>query len=322
MRSNLELNSKNCSLGAMPVRQRSTKLAEGAFAAGLAILLGACSAGQREVVNVPPTFGGGVSGFALEEGVLKVESATMFLWPSVGEDELASVIALVQRNSAIVDHLTLAIVKLGKDREALEAQFAAEECVKKHAVLAADEDPEFVEWVAEWKPDAPESCRQNQDQRRQLVREVDRLASQEQPKLIGAIYKAIDPGYPQRVENLLSMTPKDSMLVISSERASEVLFKDFRRKGNSQSSIAGASSAPHGQVRQVIWRPELRVLRFSVPELDEQNHATGAVWNFTLERQADFLGRARFAGEIRILSPAGRVLRTGQLKLEGRLSRR
>ncbi|HRK06243.1 MAG TPA: hypothetical protein PLZ57_00620 [Pseudobdellovibrionaceae bacterium] len=288
----------------------------------VALTLISCSAGQRDVVNVPPTFSGGVSGFALEEGTFKIESATMFLWPAVGEDELASVIALVHRNSAIVDHLTMAIAKLGKDKEALETQFATEECVKKHAVLAADEDPEFVEWVAEWKADAPESCKQNQDQRRQIVREVDRLASQEQPKLIGAIYKAIDPGYPQRVENLLSMTPKDSMLLISSERASEVLLKDFRRKGNAQSSMPGASSATHGQVRQVIWRPELRVLRFSVPELDEQNRATGSIWNITLERQADFLGRARFAGEIRILSAEGRVLRTGQMKLEGRLSRR
>ena len=280
-----------------------------------------CSVQNRSVVNQPPELNRGLSTFSTEFGTIRPESMTVFLWPIQDEAQLTQTIAKVSRASLELDRLSIKLDALASEKSQFEADFAALECVVKWAVLKEGEDPELIVWVSEWKPDAPVACIENQNRRKELVKQIDVIGGQEQPAQVGQIYTALDPEYPTRVENMRSVNVKESRLVLAPTGEVAVTLKDFLRKGNAQSNQPGVSSSPLGDIHSVRYISQKKVLMFKVPEIDWIDGvatATGATWEFVLERAPDFLGRARFAGDIRVTKD-GVTLRTGTAKIEGRL---
>lgn len=61
-----------------------------------------------------------------------------------------------------------------------------------------------------------------------------------------------------------------------------------------------------------------RLLHFQLNELDEDRQPTGSVYQFTLERAADYLKEmARFTGDARLVDKDGKILRNGSFQLIG-----
>ena len=61
-----------------------------------------------------------------------------------------------------------------------------------------------------------------------------------------------------------------------------------------------------------------RLLHFQLNELDKDRQPTGSVYQFTLERAADYLKEmARFTGDARLVDKDGKILRNGSFQLIG-----
>lgn len=282
------------------------------------VALGGCSVENLKVENNPPDLKRGLQTFAIEHGNLKPESVSIFLWPVQSESDFTNTIATVGRASAEIDRLSLVLAGLSQQKSALEATFANDKCVVNWAVLAAGEDPEFVEWVSDWKVDAPESCKTNQDRRKVLASEIDRVGAVDQTAEIGKLYRALDPLYPSKVENIKSVNVKDSRLTIAADGSVTITLKDYLRRGNTQSSAQGTSTFPHGKIVGAQYISGRKLLVFAVPELTESGEPTARLWKFYLERAPDFLGMARFVGDIQVFEN-GKLVRAGTAKIEGRL---
>lgn len=277
-----------------------------------------CSVESLKVANNPPDLQRGLQTFSLEHGSLRPESVSIFLWPRQNEFDFANTIAIVGRASAEIDRLSLVLAGFGKEKASLEAAFAADKCVVDWAVLAEGEDPEFVEWVQEWKPDAPQACKVNQDRRKSLLADIDKVGTVDQAAEIGKLYRALDPLYPSKIENIKSVNVKDSRLVISLDGSVTITLKDYLRRGNTQSSVAGTSTLPHGKILGAQYISSRKLLVFAVPELSETGEPTARLWKFYLERAPDFLGMARFVGDIQVYD-GEKLVRAGTAKIEGRL---
>lgn len=277
-----------------------------------------CSVESLKVQNGPPDLQRGIQTFSKEYGTLRPESVSIFLWPRQNEHDFANTIATVGRASAEIDRLSVMLADFGKEKAALEAAFATDRCVVDWAVLADGEDPEFVEWVQEWKSDAPLACKVNQERRKSLLADIDRVGTVEQAAEIGKLYRTLDPLYPSKIENIKSVNVKDSRLNINPDGSVAITLKDYLRRGNTQSSAATVSTLPHGKINGAKYIQSRRLLEFTVPELSETGDPTSRIWRFYLERAPDFLGMARFVGDIQVFDGA-KLVRVGTAKIEGRL---
>ncbi len=277
-----------------------------------------CSVENLKVENNPPNLQRGLQAFSNEHGTLKPESISIFLWPVQSELEFANTIAIVGRASSEIDRLSLVLAGFAKEKAELEAVFESEKCVANWAVLAPGEKPDFVVWVTNWKPDAPQACISNQERRKFLLAGIDRVGAVEQSAEIGKLYRALDPLYPTKVENLKSVDVKGSRLIIGQDGAVTITLKDYFRRGNTQSSLPSTSTVPHGKILGAQYIAQRKLLVFAVPELTDAGEPTSRYWKFYLERAPDFLGMARFVGDIQVFDGA-KLVRAGTAKIEGRL---
>ncbi len=297
------------------VRQRLVGLLSALIAVVCAT---ACSVENLRFENNPPDLQRGLQTFSVEHGSLRPESVSIFLWPLQSEAEFANTIATVGRASAEIDRLSLVLAGFAKEKSSLESAFSDDKCVVDWAVLAEGEDPEFVEWVQEWKAGAPEACLKNQERRKSILADIDRVGAVEQAGEIGKLYRALDPLYPSKVENIKSVNVKDSRLAINADGSVSITLKDYLRRGNTQSSAPGTSTMPHGKIVGAQYIASRKLLVFAVPELSEAGAPTSRIWKFYLERAPDFLGMARFVGDIQVFD-GEKLVRAGTAKIEGRL---
>lgn len=291
----------------------------------LGFLATACSVKNSSVTNEPPKMRRDLVQFDAEYGVFKIESATVFLWPEVSsEAEVEEMVKTVNTASERADLITLEMGQMMAQKGALEAAFGQSSCVEKWADLGPDEDPIFVEWVTKWKTsEVPEEaaaiklCMENQEKRRAMMVRMDEIVSVEQPKIIGTIFKTIDPGYPEKVENMKSLDAKGSKLVIRSNEGRtsvNVTLKDFLLPGHVQST----ETMDLGRIGEAMYRAETKLLLFSVPELNKEGKPTGDVYRFFLERCPDFGGFARFKGDVKVYRGA-KIVRYGSAKFDAKV---
>jgi len=313
---------------------------------GSAMGLTACSVQNRTVANNPPEIKRGLSTFDTDFGTLSPESISIFLWPEWNEEEAREKVRLVKGASRELDRLLQTGHEMKEKKTVLEGEWSVKQCVVKWAAnLGEDDDPDLIDHVTKWKvlepvPEVapvPETdpmyadyrkyqeylasatslreCQNNQDQRDQLQPLMDKNASTDQAEQQDIIFKTIDPTYPTQV-NYKSVDPKGSKIVLrpGSEGSVEITLKSFLRPGNLQSTF---SEGP-GRIEAATYDFSTKLLKFSVPEIDEEGQQTGAMYEFKMERAPDFLGKARFAGDVK-LTRGGQVLRHGSAKFEGPL---
>lgn len=307
--------------------------------------LAACSVQNRTVANNPPEIKRGLSTFDTDFGTLSPESISIFLWPEWSEEEAREKVRLVNGASRELDRLVQEFHDVMGKKNALETEWNTEKCIVKWADLGEDDDPDLMDRVTKWKvldlvsevPPVPETdpryadyrkyqeylvstaalgkCKKNQDARDQLQSSMDENASTKQAEQQGLILKTIDPTFPEQV-NYKLVDPKGSKIVLKpgSEGSVEITLKNFLRPGNLQSTF---SEGP-GQIEDATYDSSTKLLKFSVPEIGEDGQLTGARYEFKMERTPDFLGKARFAGDVK-LTRGGTILRHGSAKFEGPL---
>jgi hypothetical protein len=255
----------------------------------------------------------------------------------MNEVETEVAVKTVKDASANLDQLTVELQTMGMKKVQLEKEFEAKQCITTWADLEPGDDPDTIDWVTKWKAppiDATERasydfCVSNQDSRRALVAAMDENVSVKQRQSLGVIFKTLDPGYPSKIENYKSISAKGSKLVLrpglDGSVSVEITFKDFMRPGNTQSteSVAPANAdavtkqkAMAHQIVGARYNVATKLLTFAVPELDEQGMPTGAMFHFAMERNPDYMGMARFMGDMALVKN-GVVLRYGSAAIAG-----
>jgi hypothetical protein len=311
------------------MKTRLSKTALGS-ACIMAACLSGCSVKTASVANEPPKFNENLTTFSSQFGTVQPESISVFFWPEgLSGTALEKAVRDVNLASQELDVLQIDSVEKAK----LESEFASSQCVSKWADLGPDEDPDFVEWVRKWKKSddvteqaAIKSCEANQSARKALLAEMDRITNpksdgkdgvtKEHPAAI--IYKTIDPGYPEKKENMKSVDAGGSRLIIrpavDGVSRVNVTLKDFLRPGNTQST----EDLGPGKIQNARYFPATHLLVFTVPELGADQVPTGAEFEFTLERGPDIAGLARFKGDLKLVK-GDQVLRHGSAKIDGKL---
>lgn len=283
----------------------------------LALTTTACSVQENKVANEPPDLRRGVNKFSAEYGTLDLDaqSISVFLWPLQSETELSKTVETVSRASRTIDHLYMQIAANKIALTKLEKQFQAAECIDKWADLGG-EDPLMVNWVNAWKPGAPQKeCVDNQPARKELRESLQLMGTKLLPEAAGALYLALDPGYPKKVENMKSINAKDSQITLNPDGSASIVLRDFLVAGNNHSTVAGTSTSNKGLIQKAFYVSPAKALMFDVPETDVSGESTGRVWQFRLERAPDFLGKVRFVGSIIVLQN-GAPVRSGSAKIE------
>jgi hypothetical protein len=282
----------------------------------LAAVSVACSVERHTVKNEPPTIKREVVSFENDFGTLKPESISLFLWPDgLSEEQAQNLVRTVKSASIEIDRLTIELRNMAVKKAELELNFQTLDCVKQWANLAPDADPELVDWVSKWKPLALDAsndqkevranCMRNQEERKSLAMSMDINASNAQPMAMGVIFKSLDPLYPDKQENFKSIGIKGSKVVIHPAGA-VVTFADFLHEGNTQSTDLGT------------YDSKTKLLQFSFPEVSNDGKTTGAIFQFALERNPNFMDFARFAGDVKLVKD-GKTLRYGSAQIDGRL---
>lgn len=318
------------------------KLAIGLCSSAAAIGLGACSVNTAVVVNQPPVIQPGLVKFDLEFGTLSPSSISLFYWPdNMTEEQTQATVKAVNTASGTLDVLASKMVDLGKMLGALRMEFKALDCSGKFAEVE-DEfgKDESVPWVDKWREvpavapvdpadasdpryqdylkyveykkvvEALTKCQTNQVSRGAVIDNVEKLqamARQQVTIFENQIGK----------ENIRNVNPKGTSISIQQQGLGarvEVTLAGFLSDSNVQSTQDQPNKP--GKIQMASYDIRARLLRFLVPELDGVGQPTGNQMLFLLERTPDFMGKARFSGDVRLMKN-GTVLRHGSAKFEG-----
>lgn len=304
-----------------------------------ALLTVSCSVKDRSVVNEPPVIKKGLVKHDTDFGSFDMESVTLFYWPEgLNEQEAQSLVRTVNSASNELDEVQGKLIDNLIRLNSLEETFT--DCKLKYAdpdtngdgvVDKKDKRVDKLKTIKRWivldaadpeyavKKAEMEKCQQDQEDLESLPKINEQLLSTDIPRLGGIIYKTIDPGYPEKIENSKSVNAKESTLSIQPSENGlvvDVTFKDFIHKGHTVSTeIQGP-----GQIRDASYNPETKLLKFSIPELNADGQPTGSHLEFYLERGPNIKhpeagSLARFKGDVKLVKD-GQVLRYGSAKLD------
>jgi hypothetical protein len=301
-----------------------------------------CAVEHDQVQNRPPLIKKGLSTFESQFGTLKPETFSFFFWPQgLSEVQTEALAKKVNSLSMQIDSLTISLHDMVEQKTSLEGDFASLKCILKWANLGPGDDPDLIVWVTDWKTSADATelaaiqvCQNNQDTRKDLVSKIDHNTSVDQPLLIVQIYKALDPGYPDTVENSKTINAPDSKIAIiappeiakgatkSAPSTSNVntavvkiSLKDFVLKGYSPAT--DSKGVEH--ITNANYNLDTNLLTFDVPEVDSAKNPTGMTYRFALERVPNIAGYARFKGDVFLLNGEKKT-RVGSAKIDAKMS--
>lgn len=320
-------------------------------------LFAGCSAAERTVVNEPPAMPENVSSFQVEYGKLVPASITAFYWPDgMTEEQMREAARKVRAASLKIDEIVQKSTMIQKvEIPKLEGAFNAETCVEDWAAESGTIEGSSVAWVTAWKTLTPvnavgpvseedphypdyvkyqeyvtkkkklDGCQANQTQREGLLNWLKTASGEmDQAKLTIALTIDKDPTHP---ENMKTVSVNGTEIVLkdgADGTTADVTLKDFMLPGYSPSSQTADSPLKVYSASYIAGR---KLLVFGVPELapnptpgpNAQPYVpTGAIIECALERGPDFLGMARFSGEMR-LKKDGAMLRYGSITITGPL---
>jgi hypothetical protein len=291
---------------------------------GLVSLMSACSVQTASVPAKPPLLGGPDVIVAQRDiGTLRMESASVFFWP-VSDDAAVNrqTVSTVGRLSNEIDGLQRAMSSLQAKVEADLVDWKRVDCPGRFAIVPDGQSTTDLEEISEWRDvQSADSqtqklhadCQDNQARRQAARPEQDRLR-EEQRTRVELIYTTIDKGYPEVVENLIPINSRGSQIRLLDRelrpgvRAAEVVLRDFVHERHRRQDL------------QAELRTTSQSLVFSIPEWSVDQTPTGRTFQFELGRNSDFLGFARWTGDVRLVDQDGRVVRVGSVKLEGTMN--
>jgi hypothetical protein len=299
--------------------------------AGITLVVGGmvgCSVRQASVSSRPPEIKREISQAAVESGMIKPESISFFFWPEgLSALQLRTIVNEVSSLSQTFDQYSKTIFQNTNTRDQLLAEFRSQECAARWSNLGPTDVAADIEYITSWKQATPDDlvgnealqkCQKNQENRKDVTTKTD-LVAEAQISVLKKIYVKIDADYPLNVVNWLSIeNPKNSKILIRDASEAfrvDISIQNFMRKGN---KVATDAKIEEQRISSASYDPQTKSLRFSIPEISSAGASTGAHFEFELGRNSDFLGQARFTGDMRLVRD-GVVLRQGSAKIEGRI---
>ena len=275
--------------------------------------LTACSVKTGIVPNRPPDIPENVQGklSSGEYGTLEMKEAagagiSLFFWPAgLNEEQVKDLVRGVNSISREMDSLAEFIaLKLPAVRQA----FVDENCASFAVTADANIDTEQIEW----KPATDEAstaaiarCQEYQKQNAAPATYATKFQ-----ELLGKVGP----------ENWKEVNKNTSQLVLNPPKK-DAAFAPVTMKlkiGNLVYSTAVETSL---KISGAVYVPSRRILQFAYSELNADRKPTGAIYHATLERtQQDFLGLARFKGDVVLMSPSGQALRNGSIQILGQMN--
>jgi hypothetical protein len=279
-----------------------------------------CSVQKTPVPSRPPEIAGNNEVFENEYGRIiqfglgPLDSVSVFLWPEdLTEEQARDSVRTVNRASNTIDDFTQLVV----ETKILQATFQARQCE-----AALQNPPEPVE---PGQPGYDEYAARLENH--MICQKIATDIAANLPKIVEMEEaKAVDKA---RMDIVRTVGPQNfkgindrgsSLSILEADGALQVniTFADFLFPGYSPSTTLLEDDPK--KIRNVVYVPSRRLLMFDVPEVDSALNLTGAVYKFALERSRDFVGMARFKGDVNIVSAEGALIRTGSTQIQGCMS--
>jgi hypothetical protein len=286
----------------------------------LSVLVVGCSVQKTPVPSRPPDITGNNEVFETEYGSIvqfglgPLDSVSVFLWPAgLTEEQARESVRTVNRASNTIDDFTQLMV----ETKILQATFQARQCE-----TALQNPPEPVE---PGQPGYDEYTARLQNYMicqkiaADIATNLPKIVEMENAKTVDkARMDIVRTVGPQNFKAITNQGSSLSILEVDGRMQVNITFADFLFAGYSPSTSLLEDDPK--RIRNVVYIPSRRILMFDVPEVDQNLNLTGAVYKFALERSRDFVGMARFKGDVNVVSANGSLLRTGSTQIQGCMS--
>ncbi len=288
---------------------------------GLVLLLAltGCSVETGTVPSRPPVILGNVTKLDDEAGkvALTKDNMSVFFWTAgLNEDEARAEIRKVNSASVRVDMARVKLKPLTEKVAALTTAFQEKTCLELAAEGGADEIEEVVNVWKELPADHADyerlkECQRTQDERAVAVQKVDELRSEfaealgEIKTTVGNDWKDVDAG---EAGGSYFVIPR-ALVKSQGPVPVKIQLVNFEFEGNTLSTEASGDL----QIRNAAYLFGPRVLVFEFND----NKNKGLVYKFQLERSEDYMGMARFKGDVRLHDASGKIVREGSAQFQG-----
>jgi hypothetical protein len=287
----------------------------------LSILVVGCSVQKSKVPLRPPSITGNNEVFEMEYGSITrfglgpIDSISVFLWPEgLNEEQARQSVRTVNRASNKIDEFTALVV----ETKIMQATFQMRQCetaLQNPPTPVAQGEPGYEEYLA-----ALQNFQVCQKISNDISVNLPKIVEMERAQVVDQaktdIAMTVGP------QNFKIVNNAGSSLSISEVEGAaprvDVTLADFLVPGYSPSTNLEEDDMK--RIRNVIYIPSRRVLMFDVPEVDLNLNLTGAFYRFAMERSRDFVGMARFKGDVNLISSDGALLRTGSVQIQGCMS--